>query len=167
MATYIYAKVTADADIEGGSTDAGFDKQMIVYEFDFNSYYNYNNVEGKVTSDQHGDPVKCKFKLDESAPELLKCFRQSKPLTVLFSWCDKDKGGKKATFFTVKLSNAKIVQWHVMTPNTVSRDTQEQPHQLEVAFSYVQVDVTHESFEDSLKKHPKKVDTFKFTDPTA
>lgn len=168
MADYFYVKVEAGGSaIEGSCTDKGYEKQMIGFSYDMDCFFNYDDVQGRTVSNQHGSPVRVVMRLDESAPELMKAFRKAQPCTCTFTWTDKSKDGAKGVFFIIKLTNARVVKWHQFTPHTADRATQELPHSLEVAFSYEQVDVTNEKFSSTSKDHPKKMDTFKFRDPTA
>ena len=167
MAEYGYLKVEAGGSaIEGSCTDKGFDKQMVLYAYDQLSFFNYDDVQGRTTSNQHSQPVACVMKLDESAPELLKAFRKSAPCKVTMSLTAKDKSGAKATYFTVVLENARVVSWRIALPHAAKRDFQELPHSLEVAFSFEKVTVTAEKFDSTAKAHPKKMDTYTFVDPT-
>jgi type VI secretion system Hcp family effector len=168
MANYGYVKIKAGgSDVEGSCTDKNFEKQMVVYKFDMTCFFNFDDVQGRTTSNQHGSPVGFVIKLDESAPELLKAFRKANPCEVLWTIVDKDKNGAQVPIFTIKLINARIVKWNVFTPHTKDPATQVLDHSLEVSFSYEQVDVTAEKWDSTSKGHPKKMDTFKFREPTA
>ncbi len=167
MAEYGYLKVEAGGSaIEGSCTDKGFEKQMVLYAYDQLCFFNFDDVQGATTSNQHSQPVACVLKLDESAPELLKAFRKSAPCKVTMSLTTKDKSGAKGTYFTVLLENARVVSWRIALPHAAKREFQELPHSLEVAFSFEKTTVTHEKISSTSKDHPKKMDTFEFRNPT-
>src|SRR5687767_11917592 len=129
MADYLYVKIEgADGMIEGSCTDAKFEKHMVVYAYDQTCFFNYDDVQGRTTSNQHCAPVACTMKLDESAPELLKRFRKAAPLKVTFIWTDKDKNGAKVPSFQTELVNARIVKFKQFTPHTKDNLTQELDH---------------------------------------
>src|ERR1041385_7134958 len=154
MAEYGYLKVDAGGSaIEGSCTDKGFEKQMIVYEFDQNCFFNFDDVQGNVTSNQHSQPIRCVVKLDESGPELLKALRKSTPCKITFSLCTKDKSGAKVVYFHTDLENARVVQWKIFVPHTADKTKQEYPHSLEIAFSFEKVTVTNEKYDSTSKSH--------------
>lgn len=130
--------------IKGSVTQKGRENSILVFAYQHEMFTPFDAKSGAATGKlQHG-VLKITKELDKSSPLLLKAWSGNETMSefTLRFWEPSKAGGAEVQHFTVKLTNARIVNIKSSLPNTKDVELMKLPITEEIAFTYQKIEWT-------------------------
>lgn len=147
MANTMYLKVkgASQGDIRGDCTQSGREKMILVYSMDHEVEIPRDTHTGLPSGQRIHKPLKILKHKDQASPLLFQACCSGEHISEfeLDFYRISDKG-KEEHYFTIKLSNAIIVEMREYTPVTFLEENKPYHDMEEVFFSYEKIVWTYE-----------------------
>jgi type VI secretion system secreted protein Hcp len=140
-----FATMTGETQgaILGDSTQAGHEGQIEVFSFGYNINRTYDPATGVPGAKQHR-PIRILKNIDRSSPILFKVMVSNEKLTqVTIRFYEPGPGGIEVQYYTVELTNAKIVS--IMPSSSSVGDSLPLPGREVISLVFEQITVTSET----------------------
>ncbi len=138
---FLKLKGQVQGNIDGSVTQKGREKTIKVFE----SRHEINQPVDIITGDATGKRVHKPFtivkEVDKSTVKLYKAMKDNERLTVWeCKFFQKKTAGSEVNFYTVKLTDAKIINIKFHQPDTIDSETKIHPENEEVSFIYKKIE---------------------------
>ncbi|MBK8551201.1 MAG: type VI secretion system tube protein Hcp [Ignavibacteria bacterium] len=138
---FLKIKGEIQGNIDGSVTQKGREKTIKVFE----SHHELNQpielISGYVTGKRVHKPFTIVKEVDKSTPKLYKAMTSNEKLTEWeCKYFQKKTASQEVNFYTVKLTDARIVNIKFLQPDTIDPDTKIFPENEEVSFIYKKIE---------------------------
>lgn len=138
---FLKLKGEAQGNIDGSVTQKGREKTIKVFE----SHHEINQPIDIVSGNSTGKRIHKLFTIiketDKSTPKLYKAMVGNEKLTLWeCKYFQKKTASTEVNFYTVKLTDAKIINIKFKQPNTIGLETKIFPENEEVSFIYKKIE---------------------------
>lgn len=144
---YLKLKGQKQGDIKGSVTQKGREGMILVFAVDHLIESPRDPASGQATGKRTHHPIKITKEVDKASIPMYSALvtNENLPQWELNFWKPKSLGrnsGVEFQYFTIKLTNAKIISMHLVKPNTKVADIKGLPDYEEVEFSYQKIEWT-------------------------
>lgn len=143
---YLRIKGQKQGEIKGSVTQKGRENSILVIAVDHSIFGSFDSVSGQASGKRTHQPFKITKEVDKSSVPLYSALvsNENLPEWKLEFWRPKSAGkggsGVEIQYFTVKLTNARVVSIHLIKPNTQDPAHISFTDYEEVAFSYRKIE---------------------------
>ena len=138
---FLKLKGEIQGNIDGSVTQKGREKTIKVSEADHELNQPIDIVSGNLTGKRIHKPFTIVKEVDKSTPKLYKAMTGNEKFTLWeCRFFQKKTAGTEVNFYTVKLTDAKIVDIKFQQPNTIDPETKIFPENEEVSFIYKKIE---------------------------
>ena len=144
---YLKLKGQKQGEIKGSVTQKGREGTILVFAVDHLIVSPRDAASGQASGKRTHHPIKITKEVDKASVPLYSALvtNENLPTWELNFWRQKTLGrgsGVEVQYFTIKLTNAKVVSVHLVKPNTKDSDLKSLPDYEEVEFSYQKIEWT-------------------------
>jgi type VI secretion system secreted protein Hcp len=137
---YVKIKGQKQGDIKGSCTIKGREDTIVVYSIGHNILVRTDPQTGLPTNDRVHNPMKILKEIDQSSPKLYQAMVTNENLTEFrMSFYRIDPRGLVELYFTIDLTNARIVSIAPSFPTALLSQNDSYRHMETVAFTYQKI----------------------------
>ncbi len=148
---FVWFEGAKQGKIEGWNSWPGEDNikgtegSSIVYSLEHRVHNPVDPATGLTTGRRQHDPVSLLKRKDKATPKLLQALVQNENLQVQFKWFRPNtRGAGQVHYYTVKLSDARLVSIKEMLPSTIGEEAKQWHPLEEVQMTYNKIEWTWE-----------------------
>ena len=147
MALNAYLRLTGDiqGEINGSVTQAGREDSIMVIAFNHEVESPRNATSGLATGKRQHKPLIITKEIDKSTPLLMNALTNNENLSeVILQFWRPSRSGKEFQFYTIELTNARIVDIHQEMLNNKYPENMQHAEREHISFVYQKITWTYE-----------------------
>lgn len=137
---FLKLKGEIQGNIDGSVTQKGREKTIRVFESSHEVNQPIDIITGNPTGKRVHKPFTIIKEVDKSTSKLYQAMTVNEKLTEWECKYFQKKGAQEINFYTVKLTDARIVNMRFLQPDTIDPDTKIFPENEEVRFIYTKIE---------------------------
>lgn len=135
--TYMWAKGARQGDFKGSVDIAGREDSVEIFDMKHQLHSPTDIASGAATGKRQHMPLEVICAIDKATPLFYGACATNETLPeVKFSFFRVDQTGTEGEYYTIVLTNARVVDVSLDVPNSRDTDNEQFPHMIKYAFVY-------------------------------